>query len=84
MHGIAQVLTQVYTEKQNVDASLVRSIADPAQDPNAPEVFFRVITKTSSRTTMNQLLRKLDRPLLLLWGQYDPWIKPSKADLIQK
>lgn len=35
---------QVYVSDRNVDEDLVRSIALPAQDPNAAEVFYRIIT----------------------------------------
>lgn len=39
-----QVLGQVYVSDRNLDEDLVRSISLPAQDPNAAEVFYRVIT----------------------------------------
>jgi len=39
-----QVLGQVYVSDRNLDDDLVRSISLPAQDPNAAEVFYRVIT----------------------------------------
>lgn len=58
---------QVYVAPGHVDDDLVRSISLPAQDPNAPEVFYRVITAQGE--AMNRLLDKLDdMPLFLLWG----------------
>lgn len=36
--------TQVYVSDRNIDDQLVRSISLPAQDPNAAEVFYRIIT----------------------------------------
>lgn len=56
-------------DTSNVDDDLVRSIAAPADDPNAPEVFYRVIVETGKRVTVNELLRRMKRPLLLLWGE---------------
>lgn len=41
---LSQVLGQVYVSERNLDDDLVRSISLPAQDPNAAEVFYRVIT----------------------------------------
>ena len=32
---------------------------------------------------MNSLLKTLQLPLLLLWGDKDPWIRPAAADRIQ-
>ena len=44
----SQVLGQVYVSDRNLDDDLVRSISLPAQDPNAAEVFYRVITGAAS------------------------------------
>lgn len=53
---------------ENIDADLVTSIANPAQNPNAAEVFYRVIT--ASGESMNSLLGRLHQGtrVLLLWG----------------
>ena len=60
-------IAQVYHNPASLDEDLVQSIAIPAQDPNAAEVFYRIIT--GSGKPMNRLLDKLDgMPLLLLWG----------------
>ena len=60
-------IMQVYHNPASLDEDLVQSIAIPAQDPNAAEVFYRIIT--GSGKPMNRLLDKLDAmPLLLLWG----------------
>ncbi|PRW33916.1 chloroplastic isoform X2 [Chlorella sorokiniana] len=80
---IRQVLGQVYVSDRNLDDDLVRSISLPAQDPNAAEVFYRVITARGE--AMNRLLAKLDGlPLYLLWGEKDPWCVPARADQIQR
>jgi len=84
---IEQVLRQVYpVNANNVDAELVDSIQVPSQDPNAAEVFYRVIkkNKNGSNVYIDDLLEVLDVPLLLCWGEKDPWIRPTAADKIQK
>lgn len=67
---IAQVLRQVYpADKTNVDDELVESIRYPAQDPNAAEVFYRVIKKGDvAPPNVDVLVKKLkdaNKPLLL-------------------
>lgn len=87
---VKQVLQQVYIDKTNVDDDLVKSIIRAAEDPNAAEVFYRVIGGNSGVTgggaSVNQLLTKLDNkmPMLLLWGDLDPWIGPSSAARVKK
>ena len=56
---VLQVLQQVYINHQNLDDELVNSIAWPAQDSNAAEVFYRIIT--GQGTPVNVLLEKLDK-----------------------
>ncbi|KAK9844137.1 hypothetical protein WJX81_005602 [Elliptochloris bilobata] len=78
---IRQVLNQVYLNKDTLDDDLVDSIAQPANAASAAEVFYRVIT--GSGTSINQLLASLNGlPVLLLWGESDPWIRPASADRI--
>jgi pimeloyl-ACP methyl ester carboxylesterase len=83
---IEQILRQVYpVNASNVDPELVESIRFPSLDPNAAEVFYRVITKNGSgpRVYVDDLLEQVDVPILLCWGEYDPWIRPEAADKIQ-
>lgn len=83
---IEQVLKQVYpVNNAAVDEELVRSIQVPSFDPNAAEVFYRVITKNGAgpSVTVDDCLEKLDCPLLLCWGEEDPWIRSAAADKMQ-
>ena len=88
---IEQVLRQVYSVSDaNVDQDLVESIRAPSDDANAAEVFYRIVSRTATGPlaagdTIDGRLRLLedDMPLLLLWGQQDPWIRPPVADKIQ-
>ncbi|KAL6781110.1 hypothetical protein ACKKBG_A09865 [Auxenochlorella protothecoides x Auxenochlorella symbiontica] len=79
---IRSVLKQVYVGQDSIDADLVTSIATPAQNPNAAEVFYRVIT--ASGESMNSLLGRLHKGtrVLLLWGSKDPWCVPANASRI--
>lgn len=82
---IEQVLKQVYpVNADNVDAELVESIRFPSLDPNAAEVFYRVITKGGlPQIYVDDLLGNLECPLLLCWGEQDPWIRSAAADKVQ-
>jgi pimeloyl-ACP methyl ester carboxylesterase len=42
----------------------------------------RVLFKRSNRT-INKLVSQLKCPVLLLWGDLDPWMGPSKCDQIK-
>ncbi|GAB4823102.1 hypothetical protein N2152v2_010148 [Parachlorella kessleri] len=80
---IRQVLRQVYHCPASLDEDLVQSIAIPAQDPNAAEVFYRIIT--GSGKPMNRLLDKLDgMPLLLLWGSKENTPAPGETRGVDK
>jgi hypothetical protein len=63
---------------------LVDSIVVPATDPAAAEVFYRINASRAPGVTINQLLKQMKEarlPLLLLWGDLDPWITPSRVRL---
>jgi len=80
---IRKILLQVYHNKNNVDDDLVRSIQEPAEDPVASEVYYRLVQSAlSKRTTLDSLLQVINAPMLLVWGMKDPWITPSKAEKI--
>jgi pimeloyl-ACP methyl ester carboxylesterase len=84
---IEQILRQVYPiNADNVDPELVESIRFPSLDPNAAEVFYRVITKNGNgpQVYVDDLLEQVEAPILLCWGEYDPWIRSEAADKIQK
>lgn len=84
---IESVLKSVYFNKSNVDDYLVQSIIRPADDPNAGEVYYRLMTRfmsNQSKYTLNSVLSKLSCPLLLVWGDLDPWVGPAKAERIKE
>ncbi|XP_008452066.1 pheophytinase, chloroplastic isoform X2 [Cucumis melo] len=84
---IVSVLKSVYVNSENVDDYLVESISMPAADPNAREVYYRLMTRfmfNQSKYTLNSVLSELRCPLLLLWGDLDPWVGPAKANRIKE
>ena len=84
---IEQILRQVYPiNESNVDSELVESIRTPSLDSSAAEVFYRVITKNGAgpQAYVDDILKELDCPVLLAWGESDPWIKPAAADKMEK
>ncbi|CAJ2635614.1 pheophytinase, chloroplastic [Trifolium pratense] len=84
---VESVLKSVYVNSSNVDDYLVESITRPAQDPNAGEVYYRLMTRfmmNQSTYTLDSVLSDLSCPLLLLWGDLDPWVGPAKANRIKE
>ncbi|KAG2449473.1 hypothetical protein HYH02_005618 [Chlamydomonas schloesseri] len=80
---IREVLQMVYVDHSSVDDDLVTSIENPAKDPAASEVFFLVSHSTRGPPRyVDGLLQRLQVPLLLLWGDKDPWITPARAQKI--
>ncbi|KAL0332898.1 UNVERIFIED_CONTAM: Pheophytinase, chloroplastic [Sesamum calycinum] len=79
---IESVLKSVYINAANVDDYLIDSITRPADDPNAGEVYYRLMTRFMSnqrKYTLDSVLGQLSCPLLLVWGDLDPWVGPAKA-----
>jgi len=87
---VKEILKQVYPNNQtNVDDELVSSILVPSLHPNASEVYNRLMTRSPEQSFSDDdfadvLCDRLQRPLLLLWGNNDPWIKPEVADKMQE
>ena len=66
-----------------VDDELVRSIALAAEDPGAIGTFYQLsLAGGRTRVTAGELLENFNGPLMLLWGEKDPWMTPSKASRI--
>ena len=82
---IEQILKSVYPDSTNVDSALVESIRVPALNKNAAEVFYRVIAKNGSgpMSYVDDIIKELECPVLLAWGEKDPWIRPAAADKMQ-
>ncbi|MEM1370304.1 MAG: alpha/beta fold hydrolase [Cyanobacteria bacterium P01_H01_bin.15] len=70
---IRRTLKQVYCDHAAVTQQLIAEIRRPALDPGAAQVFASVFQSRQGEK-VDQLLEKLRAPLLLLWGERDPWI----------
>ncbi len=76
---IRRTLNQVYIDKTNVDDDLVEAIRKPSLDPGAFKVFRSVFdTRGPQGQPLDELFANLNAPLLLLWGNKDPWMNPAR------
>lgn len=54
--------------------------------PRTLRHFFRLMTRfmsNQSKYTLDSVLSELSCPLLLIWGDLDPWVGPAKAGRIK-
>lgn len=70
---IRRTLNQVYLDKSAVTDQLVEDIYRPSCDRGAAKVFASVF-KSPKGDQVDELLQRLEAPLLLLWGEGDPWM----------
>lgn len=70
---IRRTLNQVYLDKSAVTDQLVEDIYRPSCDRGAAKVFASVF-KSPRGDKVDELLQRLEAPLLLLWGEGDPWM----------
>jgi pimeloyl-ACP methyl ester carboxylesterase len=70
---IRQTLEKVYLDKSAITDQLVEEIYRPACDPGALQVFASVFS-TPQGDKVDTLLQQLACPLLMLWGEGDPWM----------
>ncbi|MEH2145626.1 alpha/beta fold hydrolase [Nostoc sp.] len=70
---IRQTLEKVYLDKSAITEQLVEEISRPAYDSGAMEVFVSVFS-TPQGEKVDVLLKQLTCPLLMLWGEADPWM----------
>ncbi|NEP49398.1 MAG: alpha/beta fold hydrolase [Moorea sp. SIO3C2] len=80
---IRSTLRQVYCDSDAITEELVDLIYQPACDPSAQKVFASVLTAPPGPAP-SELLPKLQSPLLILWGEKDPWTPISGATIFQK
>ncbi len=70
---IRRTLEKVYLDKNAITDQLVEEIQRPAFDAGAIDVFLSVFS-TPQGEKVDVLLKQLTCPLLLLWGEADPWM----------
>jgi pimeloyl-ACP methyl ester carboxylesterase len=74
---IRQTLEKVYLDKSAITDQLVEEIARPAYDAGALDVFVSVFSSPQGEK-VDILLKQLTCPLLLLWGEADPWMNAKE------
>ncbi len=79
---IRNTLAQVYCDRQAITEELVEILYQPSCDEGAQQVFASVLTAPAGPTP-DQLLAKLQHPLLVLWGENDPWTPIKGAKIYQ-
>jgi pimeloyl-ACP methyl ester carboxylesterase len=70
---VRQTLEKVYLDKSAITDQLIEEICRPAYDSGAIDVFVSVFS-TPQGEKVDVLLKQLTCPLLLLWGEADPWM----------
>lgn len=70
---IRKTLKKVYFNSSAVTDRLVEEIYRPSCDRGAAQVF-NAVFKTPQGAKVDVLLQQMQCPLLLLWGEKDPWI----------
>lgn len=70
--AVANFLKQAYGNPATVTDELVDVILTPAFEPGAADVFLSFI-QYSHGPLAEELLPQMERPVLILWGEADPW-----------
>ncbi|MBH8576726.1 alpha/beta fold hydrolase [Nostocaceae cyanobacterium CENA369] len=80
---IRRTLYQVYCDRAAVTDELVDLLYTPACDPGAQQVFASILTAPPGPTPA-ELLPKIERPLLIIWGAADPWTPIAGAKIYEQ
>ncbi|KAL9992282.1 putative alpha/Beta hydrolase [Helianthus debilis subsp. tardiflorus] len=78
MNGLAyreslrNILLSVYGNKDSVDDDLIEIIREPALDEGALDAFVSIVTGPPGPNPI-QLMPKIKLPVLILWGDEDPF-----------
>lgn len=78
------LLESIYTNAHQVDADLIRSVQQPAEDPEASEAFYRICAyalRNIGHPSASPLLQSLppSMPLGVIWGADDKFLDFSIA-----
>jgi pimeloyl-ACP methyl ester carboxylesterase len=79
---IRRSLQQVYRDHTAVTDELVEMLYEPSCDPGAQKVFASILTAPPGPKPTD-LLPRIQQPLLVLWGEADPWTPIAGAKLYQ-
>ena len=82
-HRIKRTLTQVYRNREAITDELVDMLYAPSCDEGAQKVFASVLTAPPGPSPV-ELLPKVQAPLLVLWGEDDPWTPIAAAKIYRE
>lgn len=82
-HRIRNTLRQVYGNKAAITNELVELLYQPSCDPGAQKVFASIVTAPPGPKP-TELLPQVQCPLLVLWGEDDPWTPVSGGRIFQE
>jgi pimeloyl-ACP methyl ester carboxylesterase len=80
---LRRTLQQVYRDRSAITDELIDLIHAPACDPGAQRVFASVLTAPPGPTPA-ELLPRVQVPLLVIWGEADPWTPIAGAAIYKK
>jgi pimeloyl-ACP methyl ester carboxylesterase len=69
---IRRILQQAYARREAITDDLVQMLYKPSQDPGAAQVFLAFV-RYSDGPLLEDLLPQVTCPVLLVWGECDPW-----------
>jgi pimeloyl-ACP methyl ester carboxylesterase len=79
---IRNTLKQVYGNAEAVTDELVEIIYEPTCDPKAQKVFASILGAPPG-PRITELLPRIQQPLLVLWGETDPWTPIQGSNVFQ-
>ena len=82
-HRIRSTLKQVYGNRAAVTDDLIDAIYEPSCDPGAQKVFAAIL-RADPGPTPEELLPQVTCPLLVLWGEADPWTPIQRGRQYEK
>nr|WP_088894734.1 alpha/beta fold hydrolase [Leptolyngbya ohadii] len=75
---LRRTLRQVYCDRTAITDDLIDLLYEPSCHPNAQKVFAAILSAPPGPRP-ESLLPKVSQPLLILWGEKDPWTPISSA-----
>ncbi len=79
-HRIRSSLKQIYCQRSAITDELVEMLYRPSCDPGAQKVFGAILSAAPGPRPQ-ELLPQVQVPLLVLWGEADPWTPVTAAKL---
>lgn len=79
---LKKTLEQVYSDRTAITDELVEILYQPSCDPGAQKVFASILTAPPGPRP-EELLPQVTQPLLIIWGEADPWTPIAGSKLYQ-